>query len=208
MFKVFDSLIKKGIYFENAFSSSDYTITGYGSIFTGKYPINAGKDGMSYHKIFSDSSNLITILQNNGDNGIEVYNSCHIYLNEGVRLINNNNDGVSIGRNSSASIENIEITSSGNNGIRLHLGTSAMIDETLIEVKSSKDPSITIDNFIGCANIKKEINIIDDPLIKKSLGSQSFDSEGVKNQKINLVKNGKFNEGVFRPNNTQVILRD
>ena len=36
-------------------------------------------------------------------------------------------------------------------------------DETLIEVKTSKDPSITagsIDNFIGCANIKKEINKI------------------------------------------------
>ncbi|MCV0430390.1 sulfatase-like hydrolase/transferase [Nitrosopumilus sp.] len=61
-----DLLIKKGIYFKNGFSSSDYTITGYGSIFTGKYPINAGKDGMSYHKIFSDSSNFITILQNNG----------------------------------------------------------------------------------------------------------------------------------------------
>jgi len=61
-----DSLIKKGIYFENAFSSSDYTITGYGSIFTGMYPINAGINGMTYHKIFSDNTNFITHLQKNG----------------------------------------------------------------------------------------------------------------------------------------------
>jgi len=33
-------------------------------------------------------------------------------------------------------------------------------DENLIEVKTNKDPSSTIDNFIGCTNIKKEINKI------------------------------------------------
>ena len=36
----------------------------------------------------------------------------------------------------------------------------------------------------------KNINIIDDPLVKKSLYSSSFDSEGVKSKKINLVKDG------------------
>jgi arylsulfatase A-like enzyme len=61
-----DLLIKKGVYFENAFSSSDYTITGYGSIFTGMYPINAGIHGMTYHKIFSENTNFITHLQKNG----------------------------------------------------------------------------------------------------------------------------------------------
>ena len=61
-----DLLIKKGINFKNAFSSSDYTITGYGSIFTGKYPINSGIEGMSYHKLFSNTPNLITKLQSNG----------------------------------------------------------------------------------------------------------------------------------------------
>lgn len=59
-------LTKKGLYFENAFSSSDYTITGYGSIFTAMYPINAGMDGMSYHKIFSNSPNFLNLLQKNG----------------------------------------------------------------------------------------------------------------------------------------------
>ena len=45
---------------------------------------------------------------------------------------------------------------------------------------------------LGREIFSKEINIIDDPLIKRGLGSQSFDSEGVKNKKINLVKNGKL----------------
>lgn len=45
---------------------------------------------------------------------------------------------------------------------------------------------------LGREIFSKEINIIDDPLIKRGLGSQCFDSEGVKNQKINLVKKGKF----------------
>ena len=47
-----DKLINQGIFFKNAFSSSDYTITGYGSIFTSLYPFNAGILGMNYHKIF------------------------------------------------------------------------------------------------------------------------------------------------------------
>ena len=36
------------------------------------------------------------------------------------------------------------------------------------------------------------INIFDDPLIKKGLGSQPFDSEGVACKKIQLVENGKL----------------
>jgi PmbA protein len=36
----------------------------------------------------------------------------------------------------------------------------------------------------------KNINIIDDPLIKKSIYSMPFDKEGVKSEKIYLVKNG------------------
>jgi len=61
-----DSLIQKGVFFKQAISSSDYTITGHGSIFTGLFPINAGISGMSYHKIFSKVPNYITLLQNNG----------------------------------------------------------------------------------------------------------------------------------------------
>jgi PmbA protein len=36
----------------------------------------------------------------------------------------------------------------------------------------------------------ENINVIDDPLIEKSLYSASFDSEGVKSKKINLITNG------------------
>lgn len=61
-----DSLISKGVYFQQAISSSDYTITGYGSIFTGLFPINAGISGMSYHKIFANVPNYIDLLKNYG----------------------------------------------------------------------------------------------------------------------------------------------
>lgn len=63
---ILNSLIKKGAYFNQAFSPSDYTVTGYGSIFTGCYPINAGIDGMSYHKIYSKYPNYLTKLKENG----------------------------------------------------------------------------------------------------------------------------------------------
>lgn len=61
-----DNMIKNGIYFDNAFSSSDYTVTGYGSIFTGLYPYNAGRKGVSYHKLFSKVPNYVTQLKNHG----------------------------------------------------------------------------------------------------------------------------------------------
>ena len=38
----------------------------------------------------------------------------------------------------------------------------------------------------------KDVNIIDDPLISKALGSQIFDSEGVKSSKVTLVKEGSL----------------
>ena len=59
-------LIQDGTYFSNTFSSSDYTVTGYGSIFTARYPINAGLTGMNYHKIFSTNKNYISLLQDSG----------------------------------------------------------------------------------------------------------------------------------------------
>jgi PmbA protein len=40
----------------------------------------------------------------------------------------------------------------------------------------------------------KNINIFDDPLIPRGLGSQPFDGEGCENQKIQIVKNGVLKE--------------
>lgn len=57
-----DSLINKGIYFEQAFASSDYTETGFMSILTGRYPLNASQSGKSYYKIYQNFPNLINIL--------------------------------------------------------------------------------------------------------------------------------------------------
>lgn len=61
-----DSMIQQGIYFDQTISSSDYTISGYGSIFTSLYPINAGKKGVNYHKLFSKVPNYISHLKNFG----------------------------------------------------------------------------------------------------------------------------------------------
>ncbi len=61
-----DSLLNKGAYFEQAISSSDYTITGIGSIFSGLYPIDAGVKGTDYHKIYSKVTNYVDFFKENG----------------------------------------------------------------------------------------------------------------------------------------------
>ena len=47
---------------------------------------------------------------------------------------------------------------------------------------------------IGEILFQENINLIDDPLIKRGLGSKNFDSEGVTCEKLELIKNGKLNE--------------
>jgi PmbA protein len=47
---------------------------------------------------------------------------------------------------------------------------------------------------IGEILFQENINVIDDPLIKRGLGSKNFDSEGVTCKKLELIKNGKLNE--------------
>ena len=47
---------------------------------------------------------------------------------------------------------------------------------------------------IGEILFQENINVIDDPLIKKGLGSRNFDSEGVDCKKLELIKKGKINE--------------
>ena len=51
-----------------------------------------------------------------------------------------------------------------------------------------------INGDIGEILFKEGINVIDDPLIKKGLGSRNFDSEGVNCKKLELIKNGKLNQ--------------
>jgi PmbA protein len=47
---------------------------------------------------------------------------------------------------------------------------------------------------IGETLFQENINVIDDPLIKKGLGSRNFDSEGVDCKKLELIKKGRLNE--------------
>jgi ATP-dependent Zn protease len=80
--------------------------------------------------------------------------------------------GIDLNKNINATnLQNTTNTNNTNNNLLPNSSSSTSIslgsmfenilgDETLIEVKTSKDPSSTIDNFIGCANIKKEISKI------------------------------------------------
>ena len=63
---------------------------------------------------------------------------------------------------------------------------SAITGSSFARGMSFLKESLEVDIF------SKEVNIIDDPLIKKGIGSQAFDSEGVKNKKIHLVEDGKL----------------
>ncbi len=60
-------------------------------------------------------------------------------------------------------------------------------------------------NSLGKNIFSKEINILDDPLINKAMGSQSFDSEGVKNKKLHLVKNGKLEHLLLDTYNAKIL---
>ena len=51
----------------------------------------------------------------------------------------------------------------------------------------------------------KDINIIDNPLIKKGMGSQLFDSEGAKNEKLTLVSGGVLKELFLDSYNARIL---
>ena len=61
-------IIDGGVYFEQNISSSDYTVTGIGSIFTASYPINAGLKGERYQKLYSEKDNYVEFLKRQGYN--------------------------------------------------------------------------------------------------------------------------------------------
>lgn len=64
--KKFQNILDNGIYFEQNISSSDYTVTGVGSIFTACYPFDAGLKGQSFHKLYATKDNYIEFLKRNG----------------------------------------------------------------------------------------------------------------------------------------------
>jgi len=51
----------------------------------------------------------------------------------------------------------------------------------------------------------KDINIFDDPLIPRGLGSQPFDGEGCENKRIQIVKNGELKELFLDTYNSNVL---
>ena len=60
---------------------------------------------------------------------------------------------------------------------------------------------------IGEILFQENINVIDDPLIKKGLGSRNFDSEGVDCKKLELIKNGKLNEIILDTYSSKMLIK-
>ncbi len=60
-------------------------------------------------------------------------------------------------------------------------------------------------NSINKIIFNEKINIIDDPLVESKLGSQPFDSEGVKNSKLHVIKNGVLKELFLDSYNSNIL---
>lgn len=58
-----DSLIKKGVYFSNAITVSDYTFPVIQSIFTSRFPFGCGTTKKKYTKIHSTSTSFLVLLK-------------------------------------------------------------------------------------------------------------------------------------------------
>ena len=63
-----DSLIKKGVYFSNAITTSQYTSQVMTSIFTAQFTLGVGTTKKLHTKINSTSTSLLSLLKNNGYN--------------------------------------------------------------------------------------------------------------------------------------------
>ena len=62
-----DSLIKNGVYFDKAFSSSDGTPVSFASLFTGSYPFRAcSRKGRWHFKLQDDVVDYVTLLKKHG----------------------------------------------------------------------------------------------------------------------------------------------
>jgi len=72
-----DSLVKQGVYFEQTFSSTDYTMGSLGSILTSRYPLGAGETKEHYYKIHSGSTSFIEHFKHEG---YHAYSTMHTSL--------------------------------------------------------------------------------------------------------------------------------
>ena len=63
-----DSLIKKGVYFSNAITTSQYSSQVMQSIFTARFLLGDGTTKKRYTKIHSTSTSLLSLLKKNGYN--------------------------------------------------------------------------------------------------------------------------------------------
>ena len=64
--KNLESLISKGTYYSNTFSSSDGTLLSWASIFTGLFPFKTGVTLSNKHKLSKNITNYIKLLKKNG----------------------------------------------------------------------------------------------------------------------------------------------
>ena len=68
---------------------------------------------------------------------------------------------------------------------------------SLINGTSIARGSSFLSEKMGNKIFNKEINIIDDPFIKRGMGSKPFDDEGCEMEKLNIVENGSLNSWIL-----------
>ena len=68
---------------------------------------------------------------------------------------------------------------------------------SLINGASIARGSSFLSEKMGNKIFNKEINIIDDPFIKRGMGSKPFDDEGCEMEKLNIVENGSLNSWIL-----------
>ena len=65
-----------------------------------------------------------------------------------------------------------------------------------------------INGDIGEILFQESINVIDDPLILKGLGSRNFDSEGVSCKKLELIKKGRLKEIILDTYSSRILNKE
>ena len=74
-----NSLMKSGVYFENAISSSDITAYSLKSIFSACFPFGCGKTKEKFEKTYSEKTSYLTTLKKSG---------YHLYAHMGKAIFN------------------------------------------------------------------------------------------------------------------------
>ena len=135
-----DSIIKSGVYFKNAISSSDITAYSLKTIFSGCFPFGCGKTKEKFERTYSEKTSYLTTLKNSG---------YHLYAHMGKAIFNQGFQNV---------FENEDVTSTDS----VHNGLAEKVIEKISSEKL-KNPWFfylhPIDVHVPCEVPKKFANL-------------------------------------------------